>query len=234
MDERKYDVFFSLKNIYAVFRQANSRNMLSNKSNDYEVLSVQEHYGLSVEDTIKDIMLLMRSGAINIVYNDVLVIKTNGLVACFRFRGIRNNNSCYWKRNFVVIDDFIAEERKQIIQVLHQGNEVIDVIERKPLYIRELDLQKNMYFGISCEPFQYESKSHEMIQSEYFLYCLNEYNQIIRIDAGAGKPFYSLKNIFNYFNLIQKGKKKKHVLLLNRTELEMVKDYYELKMQIVS
>lgn len=231
LEQNKYDIFFSLKNLLCVFRVKSQKYTLSDNSRDYYVESVREHYGLSSEDTLKDLFFLMRSASLSLRINDVVVIKTNGSIMAYRFGGIKSKNPSLWTKNFKYVRNFIEREKTEFINELHCQNKVLDVINGKILDINSLDFRNYIYYGLNCEVFRLKSESYGTVQSEYHLYCLDEKTMITKINLGRKKAYYTLHNVFNFIS--NSDTNKTRILLLNRFELEMIKNYYDLEKLVV-
>lgn len=231
LEQNKYDIFFSLKNLLCVFRVKSQKYTLSDNSRDYYVESVREHCGLSPEDTLKDLFFLMRSASLSLRINDVVVIKTNGSIMAYRFGGIKSKNPSLWTKNFEYVRNFIEQEKTEFINELHCQNKVLDIINGKILDINSLDFRNYIYYGLNCEVFRLKSESYGTVQSEYHLYYLDEKTMITKINLGCKKAYYTLHNVFNFIS--NSDTNKTRILLLNRFELEMIKNYYALEKLVV-
>lgn len=229
--EKKYDIYFSLKNLVCVFRIKEKDSGLSNDSRDYYVDSIREHYGLSSEDTLKDLFFLVRSGSLSLKTNDVVVIKTNGNIMGYRFLGMKCTNTIMWIKNFIYVHNFIDSEKNEFINRLHCDNKVLDIINGKTLDVGNLDFKNHIYYGLNCEVFQLKTESYGTVQSEYNLYCLEDNSMISSINLGVKKTYYTLHNVFNFIS--NPVKNRKRVLLMNRFELEMIKNYYDLEKLVI-
>lgn len=227
MEPSRYRMLFSVDSIYGVFRNKKETG-IATASSDYRLAYVKSHDCLTPYDVLKDILFLYHSAAIKIYRNDIICIRINGYVWSYRFLGIKDSNIERFIRNFVEMKNFMAKEKECFINMIHNKNKVLSVLDDCLYDIKDIAHTYNSFYAIEHEHFVEGRNGY--IFSDCFLYMLDG-NTIISKNF-YGKPFYMMKNALYYFMKERQGRKPA-ILLLNREELEMVADYNLLERMIV-
>jgi hypothetical protein len=217
-------MLFSFENMYGIFRPQTENNNKPKKSEYYELKYVRSHDSVVPDDVLKDILYLVRSGEITMLINDIVSIKINGTISDYRYLGYRSKNPEQSFNNFAVTKGFLTDEKKYYILNLHKSNKVLSVLDGKVYSVNDSRLSTRTFFCIDREVFQSPDRAAQ-ITSDYFLYTLQNFN--IKEVNPYRKPFGTVKHALYYYFKNQKSNADA-ILLLNRHELEMVKDYCEL------
>ena len=205
----RYKMIFALENAYGIFRYDEESNSDEAK---YEIIYYQKHNCVVPDDVLKDLYYLLKAGTVEMRQNDVVSIKISGAIINYRFLGLKSQDPEMSNRNFIEIKGFLKEEQSKYMSMLHSNNRVLDIL-RGEIY----EIDKLVYKGITRA---------QSIKSKYYLYKLNNL-QIEQIGLCSG-PFISVEHaLYFYFRLTKQDKNTK--LLLNRQELEMIKDHYQLQ-----
>ena len=228
IDETRYKLLFSFENAYGIFRFYNDDHNIRD-SRAYKLISYQKiNHPLSPSDILEDVFLLCKTNKLKLNQNDVICIKLNGEVVSYRFLGFRGKNINCIDPAFSRLDKFIDAECDDILSRLHKQNRVLSVLDGKSYNIENLDLSKLKLYSIARENFgslaNFSSAKNGF--SEFSIFALDDLS-IKRVDIYK-KPFFSLRNaLFSFQKMF--GSQKKSLLLFDRKELEMIKDYYECK-----
>lgn len=225
---QRYQMLFSFENLYGIFRN-NSIKRENICSKDYELIYLQPHENMTQEDVLKDLIYLNRSGKVDIHINDIVCIKINGAVSSFRFSGIKNHNPECTKRNFAEIKNFLEAEKSEFVSTIHDENKILSVLDGKVYSIDKIDPAEHTFYCIHDEIFKKNSRSAN-ITAIYSLYFLK--NMEIAPSNQFQQPFVTIQHAL-YFFYKYKKRNPKSILLLNRAELEMIKDYYQLRQLVV-
>ena len=227
VSNERYQILFGFENVYGIFRSFDSKT--ADTSEEYNLIFFQSHNSLVPDDVLKDLIYLTRSGEVNIAVNDIVSIKINGSFASYRFSGMKNHDPEQSGKNFVEISGFLNKEKSQYIDRIHEDNAVLSVLDGKIHSIKSIDLNSQVFYCIDNEVFGQASRAAS-IMSDYSLYALN--NLAIKVINPYTRPFVSIQHALYYYSKYQK-KNASSVLLLNRKELEMVKDYHQLKQMAI-
>lgn len=220
----RYNILFSFENAYAVFHKKDGCD--TGTSLDYECTYYENHDCVFPGEVLVDILFRIRSGDFKwLCQGDILCVRVNGRLLSYGFCGIQSWNPSEVFSDFTPLDFcYFSEERENIINNLHKDGMVLDVLNGTIIPITNNDkVRKYNFYGIEKET--YPIKTQSMV-SEYSVYSL-ENNRILRVNPN-GNPFYDIKNALFFFLNKCKGSHPS-VLLFNRKELEMVKDYLDLK-----
>jgi len=231
MEDEKYQLFFSFENVYAVMRRK-SGNVDSQRSEDYEFIKFDKHNCLSFKDFLIDIMLLLRTGELDLKRKDMVCIRINGFLSCFQYNGyiIEEINEA-WK-NFAECKKFLYQEYHECIKNIHRQNKVLSVLDGRLFHVANIDLNVCRVFAIDTEIYDYIVKDMDnCVISEYSLYTLDEKCRV-QIMNPYNKTFQTLKNALFYLKN-NKNKRKNTILVHDRQEIEMIIDYYELQKLVI-
>lgn len=228
LSNRRYKLIFSFENLYGIFR-TNEVQKEHIRSKDYELVYLKTHENMTQDDVLKDLIFLNRSGEVDMQINDIVCIKINGEISCFRFSGIKNHNPECTKNNFAEIKNFLEEEKKEFVSKLHSENKILSVLDGQVYEIGEIDPAEHTFFCIHNEIFKKSSRSAN-ITAIYSLYSLK--NMVIAQANQFSQPFVTIQHALYFFNKYKK-RNPKSMLLLNRAELEMIKDFYQLRQLVV-
>lgn len=225
---RRYEMLFSFENLYGIFR-TNEVQKEHICSKNYELVYLKAHENMTQDDVLKDLIFLNRSGEVEMQINDIVCIKINGEISCFRFSGIKNHNPECTKNNFAEIKGFLDEEKKEFISSLHRENKILSVLDGKIYEIENIDPEKHTFYCIHNEIFKKSSRSAN-ITAIYSLYYLKD--MVIAQANPFSQPFVTIQHAL-YFFYKNKKRNPKSMLLLSRAELEMIRDYYQLRQFVV-
>lgn len=227
IENNRYQMFFSFENVYGIFR-SNNKMKFAKSSIECELIFLNPHDCVLPNDLLLDVLYLYRSGKLALQRNDVVSIRINGHVSNFCFNGRKVKSIDSVSMNFYEIKDFIDQERTAILNDIHSNNKVLSVLDGYIYSIESMNINKYCLYAIDSEVFRKEGSG--FIMSDYSLYKLD--GDEIKTDNLYCKPFQMIKNALYYFNRDIK-EKRKTLLLLNRYELEMIMDYYQLQKMIV-
>ena len=211
----RYSMLFSLENVYGIYR---TKNIDKEESLNYELVCFNIHESITSIDVLKDVMYMIRIGALELLPNDIVCIRVNGLTTSYRYTGFGETDADRILESYIEVPRFLDTEYKQVIAKLHEENKVLSVLEGKAFDIKEIGADGQDFFCIDLEVFKN--------MTEYSLYILKDM-EIYKINPYS-KPFTMVENALYYYEKANSGKKNKSILLLNRYELEMVKDYHQL------
>ena len=226
ISKRRYQIMFSLNNSFGVMRKKEDSNLCN--SLGYECIYYANHDCVYPREVLIDILFRLRSGDCDVLmFGDIVSVNVNGILHSYQFLGVKSWDPENIEQTFVALGtDFFKEEKKEIISKLHKNGMVLDLLDGTAISIRDEGILKNYeFYGIEKEIYHIKSFNINMI-SEYSIYKLKN-NKIVKANPG-GTSFYDLKNALFYF-LKKYHKEHFSVLLFDRKELEMVKDYYDLR-----
>ena len=226
MDIDKYHFIFGFENIVLVFRRKDVLN-ISECSEDFKVIYTYEHNCYTVEDVLLDLNISSQIGNKELIVNDVVGIKINGFVSCYQYLGSkRDRNSAM--EGYREISSFINVEKENTIKTLHKENKVISILDGTVFPIEELEHKKYILYAIDGEIFKPNAnRFNGFSTTDYSLYCL-EKTEILNINPYR-RPFFNISVALYYFlNNKVSCRKKQSLLLLNRQELYMVRDFFQL------
>ncbi len=228
MEYERYCFIFGFDNRVTVFRPYDYMKITHN-SEDYKITYSFEHTCSSIEDVLMDLEVFMRIGNGKIVLNDVVGIKINGSIYCFRYLGM--NKACLSMLDgYHEVTNFIEIEKNNLIREIHMENKVISVLHGELIPIEKIEMKENLLYAIDGEVFKPTGDYRKgFTTTDYSLYCL-ENMEINKVNPYP-KPFFNISVALYYFLHSKNGKnakKKCPILLLNRQELEMIKDYHQL------
>ena len=179
--------------------------------------------GDSLEDILKDLAFFVRAGRIELKANDVVAIKINGFLTCYRYCGFSGNLQGEHPE-FIKVDNFLVDEKERYISDIHKEKYVLNVLNAVLIPLDELNLKQSRVYCIDKETFCSSDKSGR-ITSNYSLLALKKGG--ITNANPYKRPFVMMNNAL-YFFYRKKDHEKNAVLLLSKRELEMVKDYMDL------
>lgn len=226
IEAEKYQLFFSFENVYAVMRRK-SGIFENQNNNEYTFIKFENHNCLSCKDFLIDIILLIRTGELELERKDMVCVRINGFLSCFQYNGYIFNEIDEAWRNFTECENFLCQEYLQCVENIHRQNKVLSVLDGRLFHVANIDLNTYRIFAIDTEIYDYILKDkNNCVVSEYSLYMLDENCQIQTMNP-YNKTFQTLKNALFY---LRNNRSRKNTLLLHdRQELEMIIDYYELK-----
>lgn len=216
----RYAILFSYENVYGLFRPKETVKYHLNSS-DYELISFDTHNSNFEGDVLTDLCFLVSANKLNIRINDVICIRSNGRLFSYlyikKLKGISDYSDCFMK-----IKDFFKDEIYGYLDRIHNESRVLSVLDGKILSISDPNLRKSRVYCIERETFDHKTSC---LTSNYSMFGL--FDKDIRNINPGGLPFVSLKNAIYYYNKNRK-KGQSGLLLFNRRELEMIKDYGQL------
>ena len=224
IEDTRFDFMFGFENVCAIFRC--NKHVLSDNSFDYEITYISSHACGNEKDVLKDCLFYSDSGLFELKLNDVIGIRINSYVTFYRFLGLRYKNLENASKNFEKIPKFAHCEKNMYLRKVHRNGCVLDVLERKLIPLSDLDPDKTMYYAIDAEPYKSNGwKNHIFIVSDFSLYCIK--NSEIK-NVTPKNPFLEIRNALYYFLRLKDMADKTTVLVLNKKELTMIRDYYVL------
>ena len=108
------------------------------------------------------------------------------------------------------------------VKKIHEENRVLSVLDGRILHISNINLKKIIPCAIDGKVFE---SSGDTFMLDYALYVYD--NNIVHIIDPEQRPFIQINVALLYFE--QMKYKKQPLLLLDRSELEMVRDFYQLQ-----
>lgn len=227
IEDTRFEFMFGFENVYAIFR-CDRQCMLSSNSADYEITHLSYHACGNVKDVLKDCLFYSNYGSLDLKLNDVLGIRINSYVTFYRFLGLRYSDMENSDKNFEEIPRFAHNEKNLYLRMAHQNGYVLDVLEQRPVSLCDFDPNRTMYYAIDAESYNYKSngwKKHIFIVSDFSLYCIKNFE--IK-NVTPKNPFLEIRNVLYYFLRLKAASDLTTVLVYNRKELAMIRDYYML------
>lgn len=228
MEYERYRFIFGFDNLITVFKPHDYMNATPN-SKDYRVAFSIEHTCSSIEDVLMDLELFVRTGNERVIINDVVGIKINGSIYCFRYLGMINAQLSSLE-GYHEVQNFIEYEKNNLIKEIHRQNKVMSVLYGELIPIEKIEMEENLLYAIDGEMFKPSGDYGKgFTTTDYSLYCLEDM-EINKVNPYP-KPFFNISVALYYFLHNKNGKRTKKrspILLLNRQELEMIKDYHQL------
>ena len=221
--EARYVMLFSYENVYGIFRAEKFIDELDDSSG-YDLKSFTIYENDSPDDVLKDILYLVRAGKLQLFFNDVICIKLNGFVISYRFCGSRDNRELDSSR-FVKISDFLKKEKETYISCIHKENMVLSVLEGQLYHISSFDVNEYNIYCIEQETYGPADRSGN-VMTNYSLYALR--GNVIQNITPHTQPLVMMNNALYCFYKNRK-KDKSSLLLFNKRELELLRDYIELR-----
>ena len=209
---------FSYENIYALLHPKEFVADV-NSSLYYDLVSYDVHNENFAEDVLLDVILAVRAGRLNLSINDMICVRSNGKLFCFRYVNPALNASLC-RECFAEVEHFFDKEISDYVNELHEKGYVLNVLDGRILSVSDTAFEHKRAFCIEEERFEHGKNFINNTFSVYGLFGLS----IKNMDP-SGHPFISLNNAL-YF--LRRNKKARPFLLLNRNELEMIKDKCEL------
>lgn len=231
MEIDRYHFIFGFDNMIAIFVPCNTMHITQN-SEDYRLAYTFEHTCSSIEDALMDLRVFVSTGNGKLRLNNVVGIKINGSIYCFRYLGNRKENLSVME-NYQEITRFTDKEKKSLIDSIHRENKVMDVLSGETIKIENVVISDNTFYAIDGENFKPVGNYEKgFTTTDYFLYML-ENTEISKVNPYT-MPFFNIGVALYYFlhSKSKKNKKKKPILLLNRSELEMIRDFCQLNQLI--
>jgi hypothetical protein len=106
---------------------------------------------------------------------------------------------------------------------------VFDILDGKRIALADLDFKKTNIYALDGESYYPHGDKSDLIITDYFLYKFVDMD--VKSINPYIKPFFDIKSAIAYFTYEtgkQKNKDKKSLLLLDRRELYLVKDFCQL------
>ncbi len=212
LSDSRYNILFGPINIWGIFQPSEYICNYAD-SNFYNLIYTKEFTCNSIQSVITDIKYMNRSGSLILKFNDVIVIKINGAFFYYRFCG---------GDSFTEIYHFVDKEKTDYIYTIHRERMVLSLLDGFLYKLSNKKLLKNKVYCIQEEFFRLTNNT---IVSNYSLFSLNSNNDMYHANP-HGVPFMSMKNAAFYFHGHGESNS---LLLLNKKELNMIRDLRELK-----
>lgn len=171
MEYERYRFLFGFDNLVTVFQPYDYMNVTHN-SKDYKVAYSFEHTCSSIEDVLMDLEVFVRTGNGKVVLNDVVGIKINGSVYCFRYLGMKNAQLLLLD-GYHEVTNFIETEKNNLIREIHRENKVMSVLHGELIPIDKIEIEENLLYAIDGEMFKPTGDYGKgFTTTDYSLYCL--------------------------------------------------------------
>ena len=210
---------YGFDNMAVIFTPENCTEV-SADSRDYFLLCSCKHECHSPEDFILDFKASFKAGLVSINFNDVIGVKINGTVICYR----------YFCGKYFEINGFTDKEKKAYFRNLHQKNKVLSILDGQEFAFDEINFKKCVQYAIEGESYRMQLKTRkEFVTTDYSLYVLSG-DKITKINPYE-KPFYEIDSAISYFHDKEREnrkKGKKAMLLFDCKELNLLKDYKQI------
>lgn len=216
--EERYKLLFGYENQYGIFHPKSDIQDYLN-SHMYNLVYVSKYNSDTPSDVLKDISFLIRAGKFILHVNDIISIKMNGFTSSYRFCGILQKEN-----DFILVSNFLKKEKDFYVKKIHKMNMVLNVPDARLIPINELNLEKDKIYCIEKETYLPSDSSGSII-SDYSILTLK--NNIIMNINPSGKPFVMIANALYYF-MRRKKHENEALLLLNKHEFELIRDFHDL------
>jgi hypothetical protein len=220
----RYRMLFSSENMYGIFR-ANVFSTGIYDSSGFDLTCVKSYNGNSTEDLLNDVRYFSKAGNISLKINDIICIKLNGCVVSYRFCGVNRWMDKQHEYNYSEVKDFYGNEKIRYIDCLHKEGLTLNVPDGRLYSLDELVDGRHKIYCIDKEVFK-PVEMGGIIVSDYSVLMLKG-NSIVNANPHS-QPFVMISNALYFFNS-SLGNDSGTVLLLDKGELELVRDFRELR-----
>lgn len=222
--QNRHQFFYGLETMAVLFRSKQCGSFMAD-SRDGNVIFRFKHDCSSAKDFLSYLLVIHETGQIMLRHGDVIGIKINGSIICYRYTeaGHANRSLSVWN-SFTEHKFFEVNEKEQYIVDLHQNNQVLDVLSGQKVNIDGISFENTRICAIDQESYYPHGDRSSLIITDYFVYELRDMS-IENINPHH-RPFCDIRSAFMFF---QHNKKKdtsyQRLLLLNKKELYLVRDY---------
>lgn len=214
----KYAMMFSFENIYGVFRP---KKKATTDSREYDLIMYDYHNNNSPGDVLVDLCFFVLSDKNQLRMNDIISIRVNGKLFCYRYiKKIGANFQSSVFECFELVPNFLFDEISDYLKQIHSEGCVLSILDGRILFVHDL-LNCHVYC-IKSDVSYYTNGSSSFY---YSVLCL--FKSVVSNINPGGFPFISLNNAFYHYKKCC-NKNVSSILVYDRYELEMIKDYYEL------
>lgn len=236
--EVRDDFLFSLNNSAVVFR-TDAEHVKSEDSRDYRIVYGWRNGYPSPMDFLSYLIVLHETYQIELSQGDVIGVKSNGKIVCYRLYSLKEKDLrdiwSYFSEK--TVSGFTDKEKTAKIREIHSKNHVFDIIECREIDLGSLNLKRTDIYALDGESFypMNGDKSH-LIITDYSLFKYEHEKMQVKKINPYSRPFLSFQAAFTYIVILLKekaNKKRKALLLLNRDELYLVRDYYQLAAYVI-
>lgn len=220
-DTQRNKLFFSLENMYGIFRSKDSAGVYSSSSEDYDIDCIETHSCNNFNDALKMIMFSHKAGIIKLIPNSIICIKINGVFNSYRYMEPvceRENLA----DAFIKIKNFTKRESDRTKRNLHIENIVIGASGED--YFNIDDIRNKTLYGIDYDEISINRLSSS---SNYNLYVMHPDDKRIR-KICSRNGYVQIKNVKYLFDR-ELQDNPESLLLHSRKELEIVNDYCQLR-----
>lgn len=218
-DGIRKNFLYGFSNIACVFTPAINTEV-SSDSRDYYLVGSCFHKYHSLEDFILGFKSSMKAGLISIHFNDVIGIRINGAVICYR----------YFCGRYFEIKGFTDKEKNAYFRSIHKKNKVLSILDAKEYSLKDINFKKCSFYAIEGESYRMNLRNKkDFVTMDFSIYMLHN-NDIDNINPYK-KPFFEIDAAISYFYDMERDnnrKGKKAFLLSERRELELLKDYRQI------
>lgn len=216
----QYMMLFGYRNQYGIFHPDDNIRDYSD-SRQYDLVYVSEHSSDAPRDVLKDISLMIRAGKLDLKVNDVISVKVNGLTSSYRYCRMMR---LQWDEDFIMVPDFLKREKEFYVGRIHEMNMVLSVLDATMIPMNELNIENDNVYCIEKETYSSSNGAGRVI-SNYSLLMLK--NGLISNMNPNGRPFVMIANALYYF-MRKKRKENGTLLLLDKHEFELLRDFHDL------
>ena len=225
--QTRHEFLYGLQTMAVLFRNIRHKGFMSD-SGEGKVILRFSHECSSAKDFLSYLLAVHETGQVMLQHGDVIGIKINGSIICYRYteQGHTNKDLLIWNY-FTEHKEFEKWEKEKYVTDLHKNNQVLDVLSGKVVNIDSIQFADTRICAIDQECYYPHGDRSSLIITDYFVYELKDMG-IENINPYQ-RPFCDIKSAFMFF---QHNKKKdrygQRLLLLNRKELYLVRDYRHL------
>ena len=223
ISKERYKLFFLMEDSFGIFRP--KENVVVRDSKNYKCIYFQNHNCVSAQEVLLDILFSVRSGnELDIIPGDVVSVCVNGIIYSYKFIGFISLNPNKLDVNFEKLGtEFCSNEKQHLVNHLHKNGMVLDVLKGKVIHLKDKrDLKKYSFYGIENETYSFRPFNFIF---KYNIYKLKA-GKILNVSPNTSS-FYNIRNVLVYY-LKNCQSEKYSVLLFDRKELEMIKDYIDI------
>lgn len=217
----RYKMLFFFENAYGIFKRAEEGE---ESSIHYQLYQYHKHNCINVEDVFKDIVFMEKIEEIKLCTNDIVTIRINGAISSYRFLGMKNLDLEDCQKNFCEVKNFIDAEKDAYTAALKRENRILNILDGKTYLLEDLNFKNQAVCCVEKEVFDKPNPILSII-SDYTIYTLKNM-QIERLNPYS-RPIKSIDNVLYYLN--KKNANNSLIVLLDRSELEKVRDYMLLR-----
>lgn len=220
--QTRHDFLFGLNNMAVLFRCPDGESMADSRSGS--VAFRFAHECSSTKDFLSYLLAIHETGQIFIQHGDVVGVKINGSIFNFRFN--RHGRGCWFDvwEFFTEDKSFETMEKAEYVDRLHKKNMVLDVLNGKEVGIDSIRTSDTAVCAIDQETYFPGGDRSSHVITDYFVYELK--GAQIKIINPRQLPFPDIRSALMFFKYNKAlNRSRKQILLFNREELYLLRDY---------